>query len=90
VDPLRLYGVLTELYVDANGGYTRKQALRMAAAWAEHDVRWFEEPVSSDDLVGLLFDGALAPDGGTVHPDQGRPGVGLVLDHSAADPYRRR
>ena len=173
-----------ELYVDANGGYTRKQAVRMAAAWAEHDVRWFEEPVSSDDLVGLarvrdrvsadvaageygydiayfermapvvdclqadvtrcagitewlrvaavaaahglqvsghcapnlhahpaaavvnlrhleyfhdhvriehlLFDGALAPDGGTVHPDQGRPGVGLVLDHSAADPYRRR
>jgi hypothetical protein len=25
-----------------------------------------------------------------VHPDQGRPGIGLVLDHSAADPYRRR
>ena len=174
----------TDLYVDANGGYTRKQAVRMAAAWAEQDVRWFEEPVSSDDLVGLarvrdrvsadvaageygydiayfermapvvdclqadvtrcagitewlrvaavaaahglqvsghcapnlhahpaaavanlrhleyfhdhvriehlLFDGALAPDGGTVHPDQGRPGIGLVLDHSAADPYRRR
>jgi L-alanine-DL-glutamate epimerase-like enolase superfamily enzyme len=174
----------TELYVDANGGYTRGQAVRMAAAWAEHDVRWFEEPVSSDDLDGLakirdrvsadvtageygydiayfermapavdclqadvtrcagitewlrvaavaaahglqvsghcapnlhahaaaavpnlrhleyfhdhvriehlLFDGALAPDGGTVHPDQGRPGIGLVLDHAAADPYRCR
>jgi len=42
-----------ELYVDANGGYTRKQAIRMAHAMAEHDVTWFEEPVSSDDLDGL-------------------------------------
>jgi L-alanine-DL-glutamate epimerase-like enolase superfamily enzyme len=42
-----------ELYVDANGGYTRKQAIRVADAAAECDVRWFEEPVSSDDLAGL-------------------------------------
>ncbi|HEX4255004.1 MAG TPA: enolase C-terminal domain-like protein [Streptosporangiaceae bacterium] len=44
-----------ELYVDANGGYGRKQAIRvMAAAAADGlDVRWFEEPVSSDDLDGL-------------------------------------
>ena len=42
-----------ELFVDANGGYERKQAVRVMAA-AEHcDVRWFEEPVSSDDLEGL-------------------------------------
>jgi L-alanine-DL-glutamate epimerase-like enolase superfamily enzyme len=46
-------GQETELYVDANGGYTRKQAVRMARAMAEHDVTWFEEPVSSDDLDGL-------------------------------------
>jgi L-alanine-DL-glutamate epimerase-like enolase superfamily enzyme len=42
-----------ELYVDANGGYTRKQAVRMARAMAGQDVTWFEEPVSSDDLDGL-------------------------------------
>ncbi|HEX7355473.1 MAG TPA: enolase C-terminal domain-like protein [Mycobacteriales bacterium] len=42
-----------ELYVDANGGYTRKQAVRVAHAMADQDVRWFEEPVSSDDLDGL-------------------------------------
>jgi L-alanine-DL-glutamate epimerase-like enolase superfamily enzyme len=42
-----------ELYVDANGGYTRKQAIRVAHAAADCDVRWFEEPVSSDDLAGL-------------------------------------
>jgi len=38
----------------------------------------------------MLFDGALPPDRATVHPDQGCPGLGLVLDRSAADPYRRR
>lgn len=42
-----------ELYVDANGAYTRKQALAQAEMFARFDVRWFEEPVSSDDLEGL-------------------------------------
>lgn len=42
-----------ELYVDANGKYTVKQAIRLAEAAAELDIRWFEEPVSSDDLAGL-------------------------------------
>jgi L-alanine-DL-glutamate epimerase-like enolase superfamily enzyme len=41
------------LFVDANGGYSRKQALALAGAFAEEDVTWFEEPVSSDDLAGL-------------------------------------
>jgi L-alanine-DL-glutamate epimerase-like enolase superfamily enzyme len=42
-----------ELYVDANGGYTRKQAVRVGRAFADQGVTWFEEPVSSDDLAGL-------------------------------------
>ena len=46
-------GPEAELYVDANGAYRRKQALRMAHEFARFDVRWFEEPVSSDDLEGL-------------------------------------
>ena len=42
------------LFVDANGGYAARQALRLAETFAAHqDVRWFEEPVSSDDLAGL-------------------------------------
>jgi L-alanine-DL-glutamate epimerase-like enolase superfamily enzyme len=49
----KVIGPDTELYVDANGGYRRKQAIRVARAMAEHDVTWFEEPVSSDDLAGL-------------------------------------
>jgi L-alanine-DL-glutamate epimerase-like enolase superfamily enzyme len=42
-----------DLFVDANGAYTRKLALEQAEIFAAHDVRWFEEPVSSDDLEGL-------------------------------------
>lgn len=49
----RALGPAVELFVDANGAYSRKQALRLAEAFAEQDVRWFEEPVSSDDLSGL-------------------------------------
>jgi L-alanine-DL-glutamate epimerase-like enolase superfamily enzyme len=41
------------LYVDANGAYQRKQALEFAERFADLDVCWFEEPVSSDDLEGL-------------------------------------
>jgi L-alanine-DL-glutamate epimerase-like enolase superfamily enzyme len=46
-------GKTPELYVDANGAYSRKQALRHAEIFDDFRVRWFEEPVSSDDLDGL-------------------------------------
>ncbi len=46
-------GPHTELYVDANGGYTVGQAIRMAFRMEEFGVTWFEEPVSSQDLAGL-------------------------------------
>jgi L-alanine-DL-glutamate epimerase-like enolase superfamily enzyme len=49
----RAIGDDVELYVDANGGYTRKQAVRVARRLDELGVVWFEEPVSSDDLDGL-------------------------------------
>ena len=60
-DDLRRVGVArkaigdkTELFVDANGAYARKQALDFAHRFrAQYDVLWFEEPVSSDDLSGL-------------------------------------
>ncbi len=172
------------LYVDANGGWTRKQAVRLARPMADLGVSWLEEPVSSDDLEGLrvvrdavdvdvaageygtgvtyfarmcaagavdclqvdatrcggytetlraaavaaglqlevsghcapnlhapvlaavpnlrhlewfhdheriesmLFTGSLDPAGGTVAPDPGTPGHGMVLDREAAAPYR--
>lgn len=47
-------GSKTELFVDANGAYSRKQALAFAEKLrADYGVSWFEEPVPSDDLEGL-------------------------------------
>ena len=48
-----IIGAGAELYVDANGGYGRGQAIRFMRAVAEHDVSWLEEPVSSEDTEGL-------------------------------------
>ncbi|HTU20917.1 MAG TPA: enolase C-terminal domain-like protein [Gemmataceae bacterium] len=47
-------GEEVELFVDANGAFSRKQALAFAHRLHEElGVVWFEEPVSSDDLAGL-------------------------------------
>jgi L-alanine-DL-glutamate epimerase-like enolase superfamily enzyme len=46
-------GPAVELFVDGNGAYDRKAALDAASRFADRDVRWFEEPVTSDDLEGL-------------------------------------
>ncbi|HEX5507810.1 MAG TPA: enolase C-terminal domain-like protein [Pseudolabrys sp.] len=50
-----------KLFVDANGAYTRKQALDFADGFSALGVTWFEEPVSSDDLEGLRFIRERAP-----------------------------
>jgi L-alanine-DL-glutamate epimerase-like enolase superfamily enzyme len=49
------------LFIDANGALARKQALDFAERFAEYDVSWFEEPVSSDDLEGLRLIRDRAP-----------------------------
>jgi L-alanine-DL-glutamate epimerase-like enolase superfamily enzyme len=49
------------LFVDANGAWPVKQALLMAQRFADQGVRWFEEPVSSDDLPGLRLLRQRAP-----------------------------
>lgn len=46
-------GDAVDLYVDANGGYSTGQAKRVGTRLAEYQVSWFEEPVSSDNLIGL-------------------------------------
>jgi L-alanine-DL-glutamate epimerase-like enolase superfamily enzyme len=42
-----------ELFVDANGAYTRKQALYWAEAFAQEGITYLEEPVPSEDREGL-------------------------------------
>src|SRR5581483_2918995 len=56
-------GPETALFVDANGAYSRKQALGLATFFEEEGVTWFEEPVSSDDLEGLRLIRDRAPAG---------------------------
>lgn len=67
-DPARLdaareaIGDDTDLFVDANGAFTAKQALRWAGRYAlEWNVSWLEEPVSSADFDGLRLVRERAP-----------------------------
>ncbi len=46
-------GGRAQLYVDSNGAYQRKQALEKSQQFGDLGVTWFEEPVSSDDRIGL-------------------------------------
>lgn len=54
-------GDKAQLFVDANGAYTVRQALALAEAFSRCGVSWFEEPVSSDNLEGLQRVRARAP-----------------------------
>lgn len=44
-----------ELFVDANGAYSTKEALWFAQKFQDDNVIWFEEPVTSDNLEGLAL-----------------------------------
>lgn len=67
-DPARVHaareaiGPQASLMVDANGGYTPRQALAQAARFADDGVCWYEEPVSSDDLENLAWLRGRLPD----------------------------
>ena len=53
-----------ELLVDANGAFTVRDAIAWAQIYRhEFGVRWYEEPVSSDDLRGLARVREAAPGG---------------------------
>jgi L-alanine-DL-glutamate epimerase-like enolase superfamily enzyme len=52
-----------QLMVDANGAYSRKQALWFAEQFTEYGVTWFEEPVVQSDLDGLHLIRDRAPVG---------------------------
>lgn len=56
-------GADAQLFVDANGAYTRKQALELGRHFAEQNVCWYEEPVYHNDLEGNRFVRDRAPAG---------------------------
>ena len=69
-------GDAVELMVDGNGAWAPVEARAMAERFAEHDVSWFEEPVSSDDLEGLRYVREHAP-----------PGMAVAAGEYVADAY---
>lgn len=69
-------GQKVALFVDANGAYSRKEALAMAEAFAAQGVTWFEEPVSSDDREGLRL-----------LRDQGPAGMDIAAGEYGYDQY---
>jgi L-alanine-DL-glutamate epimerase-like enolase superfamily enzyme len=70
----------TEIFVDANGAYTVKQALNLAQQFSQYNVTWFEEPVSSDNLQGLSFIKTHAPS--SINIAAGEYGYNLPYFHS--------
>jgi L-alanine-DL-glutamate epimerase-like enolase superfamily enzyme len=69
-DPHRLevarkaIGEDVELFVDANGAFTAREAIDWVRTLRyDYNVRWFEEPVTSDDLDGLREVRESAPGG---------------------------
>jgi len=69
-------GSKVQLFVDANGAYTRKQALYQADRFREDDVTWFEEPVVADDLEGLRL-----------MRDEGPPGMAIAAGEYGYDAW---
>lgn len=65
-----------ELFVDANGAWSRKQALYQIERFADFGVTWVEEPVSSEDLEGLRLLRDRAPAGVEIAAGE----YGYVLD----------
>ncbi len=69
-------GPRAELFVDANGAYSTRQAVDMAHRVAELDASYFEEPVSSDHLDQLAFVRGHVP-----------PGMAIAAGEYGYDPW---
>lgn len=82
----RVAGDGAALYVDANGAYSVGQAVRIGRALDDLDVRWFEEPVSSDDPAGLRrVRNACVADVAAGEYGYDLPYFGAMLDAGAVD-----
>jgi len=59
----RAIGGNTGLFVDANGAFDARRAIWFAERFADENVAWFEEPVSSDRLADMRRVRDRAPSG---------------------------
>jgi L-alanine-DL-glutamate epimerase-like enolase superfamily enzyme len=77
-----------ELMVDGNGAWHPAGALEIAGRFAELVERWFEEPVSSDDVEGLRHVRDRAPRGMAIAAGEyvtGAYGFRRLLEAGAVD-----
>ena len=62
--------------------------LHAHVAAAVPNVRHLEYFHDHVRIESMVFDGVLDPHGGALRPDTSRPGLGLVLRHADAAPFR--
>jgi len=75
-----------DLYVDANQGFTPKQAIRLGRRLEEFNLAWFEEPVAAYDLTGhAQVRAALDIPIASGETEYTRYGMAAMIDASAAD-----
>lgn len=81
-------GGKAQLFVDANGAYTTKQAIEKAKQFSDYNVTWFEEPLTSDNLPGLHYMKEHAPTGMNIAAGEygyNLPYFKTMLDADAVD-----
>jgi hypothetical protein len=69
---------------------TTAQSLHVAPACAVPNLRHLEYFHDHARVERMLFDGVPEPKGGKLRPDLSRPGAGLDLRRTDAEPYRVR
>ena len=75
-----------ELYIDANNGYTAKQAIGLGRRFEESRIGWYEEPVLADDIDGLArIAAALTVPIATGEHEYTKYGFKDLLSRGAAD-----
>jgi L-alanine-DL-glutamate epimerase-like enolase superfamily enzyme len=77
-----------DVMVDGNGAYVPAEAVEWAARFREQGVRYFEEPVSSDDLAGMAEVRRRAPAGMAIAAGEygwNLPYFQRMLDSGAVD-----
>lgn len=78
-------GPKCKLMVDANNAYATKPAVQMAERMLEHDVYWFEEPVSTDDPQGSAKVAATGMNVAGYETEHTLYGFRQIIDAGAVD-----
>ncbi|MFI5086505.1 MAG: enolase C-terminal domain-like protein, partial [Actinomycetales bacterium] len=83
---LRIAALAAAHGLEVSGHCAPHMSVSAAAATPNfRHLEWFHDHVR---IEGMFFDGTLDPAGGSLVPDSGRPGNGLVFRAADAEEYR--